>query len=176
MPFERREITLNYGMKENLLAKNIGCTVAEAKSLVAKYMARYPAVSKFYKEAIDESRDTGCAFTILGRRRFLPEINSYDSMTKWRAERQAVNHQIQGTAADVVRMAMINVDKADLEKKYGCKMTLQIHDELLFECPEESAQQAHKEISELMSHPFRTDLVVPLTIAGHVVTNWADAK
>jgi len=167
---------LNYGMKENLLAKNLQCTKEEALELMGKYMARYPAVAKFYQEAIEETRETGYAFTILGRRRFLPEIVSPNEMDRWKAERQAVNMQIQGTAADAAKMAMILIDDAKLDERFDCQMLLQVHDEIVFECPEEATEEALREITQWMEHPFPTDLAVPLSISGGKAKNWAEAK
>lgn len=167
---------LNYGMKERLLANNLGCTVDEAIDLMNRYMDRYPAVKHFYAEAIEETRETGYAFSLLGRRRFLPEIISMSEYDRFRAERQAVNMQIQGTAADAAKMAMILIDEADFETRFGCKMLLQVHDELLFECPEETSKEAFAEIKEWMEHPFPTDLAVPLTAEGSIAKTWADTK
>lgn len=167
---------LNYGMKERLLATNLGITVEEAVDLMERYMARYPAVKKFYGEAIEETRQTGYAFSLLGRRRFLPEIISNSEYDRFRAERQAVNMQIQGTAADAAKMAMILIDEAQLDRRFGCRMLLQVHDELIFECPEETADEALEEIKQWMEHPFPTDLPVPLTVEGQRAKNWADAK
>lgn len=126
-------------MKEKLLARNMGCTVDEAIDLMERYMGRYPAVKHFYAEAIEETRETGYAFSLLGRRRFLPEIISMSEYDRFRAERQAVNMQIQGTAADAVTMAMILIDEAKLDERFGCEMLLQVHDELIFQCPEETS-------------------------------------
>lgn len=167
---------LNYGMKEHLLAKNLGCTVGEAVDLMERYMARYPAVGHFYEEAVEETRKKNKAYTLLGRRRALPEINSPHPGGRGQAERQAVNLQIQGTAADAVKMAMILLDDAQLEDRFGCKMLLQIHDEIVFECPEETCDEAMAEIKMWMEHPFPTDLAVPLTVSGSKADNWADAK
>lgn len=167
---------LNYGMKEKLLARNLCCTVDEAVVLMGKYMDRYPAVKQFYREAIEETRKTGYAFSLLGRRRFLPEIVSESEYDRFRAERQAVNLQIQGTAADAAKMAMILIDEAQLDKRLGCDMLLQVHDELIFECPEETSKEAFEEIKEWMSHPFHTDLAVPLDVEGSIAKDWASAK
>jgi len=169
---------LNYGMKENLLAKNLQCSVEEAKKLMEAYMSRYPAVRAFYDEAIAETAGTAphYAYTLLGRRRHLPEIQSPNDMDRWRAERQAVNMQIQGTAADAAKMAMILIADARLDERFGCRMLLQVHDELVFECPEETCEEAMAEIKEWMEHPFPTDLAVPLTVSGDKAKNWADSK
>ncbi len=129
---------------------------------------RYPAVKQFYQEAIEETRACGYAFSLLGRRRFLPEIISMNEYDRFRAERQAVNMQIQGTAADAAKMAMILIDEADLESRFGCRMLLQVHDELIFECPEETSKEAFEEIKQWMEHPFPTDLAVPLTAEGSI--------
>jgi DNA polymerase-1 len=168
--------TLNYGMKAPLLAKNLRCSVPDAEMLIEKYFERYPTVAHFYQDAIAETEATGFASSVLGRRRFLPEIASGNEGDRWRAQRQAVNMQIQGSAADVVRMAMILIDEADLESKYGCKMLMQVHDELVFECPTETAKEAYAEIKMWMEHPLASDLDVPLTVEGSVALNWLEAK
>jgi DNA polymerase I-like protein with 3'-5' exonuclease and polymerase domains len=118
--------------------------------MIDAFMLRNPAVEQYMKEVIEEARFTGCAFTILGRRRSLQEIVSPNQYERYRAERQAGNLPIQGTAADAAKMAMILIDEADLETKYGCRMLLQIHDELIFECPEETADAAMEEIRVLV--------------------------
>lgn len=123
-------------------------------------MERNPAVKKFMDEALAETEQTDYAFTVLGRRRFLPEIVSYSKHERARAARQAGNLPIQGSAADCAKMAMILIDEADLESRFGCKMLLQVHDELIFECPEETTDEAMDEIRMWMEHPLPTDLAV----------------
>lgn len=167
---------LNYGMKEKKLARSLNIPVDEAKAIIEQYLKTYPAIDGFYKSAIEETRATGFSSTVLGRRRFHPSINSRNTMDRWGEERKAVNNNIQGSAADVVRLAMIKVSRAGLEEKYGCKMLLQIHDELMFECPEEAAEPAMKEIRALMEHPLPTDLAVPLDISIGKGPSWANAK
>jgi DNA polymerase-1 len=164
-------------MKEGLLAANLGCTREEAKVVRERYLSTYPAVERFYASSIETARRTGFAFSILGRRRFLPEIVSSKSTDRWEAERQAVNMEIQGGAADVARMAMIRLYNADLPRHYGCKMLLQVHDEVVFECPEETADHAMEEIQLLMEHPFPTELDVPLTTScKKSKKSWAQTK
>lgn len=167
---------LNYGMKEKLLARNLQCSKERAVELMNQYMGRYPAVKHFYQDAIDEARASGYAYTILGRYRYLPEIVSPNDYDRYQAERRAVNMQIQGTAADVVKMAMILIDDANLDGRFGCDMLLQVHDELMFECPKETSVEAMKEIKEWMEHPLPSDLAVPLTVSGDKAKNWAEAK
>ena len=167
---------LNYGMKENKLARQIGTSKEEAKEIMDRYMARYPAVKDFYAAAIEETRQTGYAFTIQGRRRFLPEIASHNTYDRYQAERQAVNAQIQGTAADVVKMAMLLCDDAQLDKRYGAQMLLQVHDELVFQCPKDAAVAAKEEIKEWMEHSLHDDLIVPLDVSIGIGASWAQAK
>ena len=167
---------LNYGMKENKLARQLGISKEEAKAIIDAYLGTYPAVSEFYDTAIQETRLTGFSFTLLGRRRFHPSISSPNALDRWSEERKCVNNQIQGTAADAVRLAMLKCSKANLEYKYGCRMLLQIHDELMFECPGETAEEAKAEIKEIMQHPFPTDLIVPLTVSIGIGSSWNKAK
>ena len=167
---------LNYGMKENKLARSLDCTKQEAKELIALYLERLPAVEQFYKSAIEESHATGYSYTLLGRRRFHAEILSHNSMERWAAERQAVNNNIQGTAADVVKLAMIQCDRAGLDEQFGCFMELQVHDELMFECPKETTHAALPRIREIMEHPLPAELAVPLTVSIGSGPSWINAK
>ena len=165
-----------YGMKERSLATRLGCSEEEAVTLINQFMERNPAVKSFMDEALNEARQTGYAFTVLGRRRFLPEIISANKGERERAERQAGNLPIQGSAADVVKMAMILIDEAQLDERLGCKMLLQVHDELIFECPEETSDEAMEEIRMWMEHPLPTDLAVEMKTEGKKAKNWAEAK
>lgn len=167
---------LNYGMKEKKLAKQIGVTIQEAKTMIEAYMDTYPTVASFYQEAIDETRKTGYAYTLLGRRRFLPEILSTREDERWAAERKAGNTAIQGTAADACRMAMLHCYYSGLDTQFGCRMLLQVHDELVFECPNEHVEAAKEIIRECMEHPFFTDLAVPLPCSMGHGPNWLEAK
>jgi DNA polymerase-1 len=167
---------LNYGMKENKLARQIGVSIDEAKQLITEYLATYPAVNGFYEDAINRAYESGYSFTLNGKRRFLPEIRSNNQMDAWTAERQAVNNEIQGTAANAAQWAMINIFRQNLKKQYDCRMLLQVHDELVFECPEEAAPEVMPIIQEIMEHPFLTDLPVHLAVSIGKGPNWADAK
>jgi DNA polymerase-1 len=142
------------------LSTRLGCSEDEALALINQFMERNPAVKKFMDEALSETEQTGYAFTVLGRRRFLPEIVSMAKHERARAARQAGNLPIQGSAADCAKMAMILIDEARLDERFGCKMLLQVHDELLFECPEETADEAMEEIRMWMEHSFPTDALV----------------
>ncbi|MCI0563296.1 MAG: DNA polymerase, partial [Nitrososphaera sp.] len=167
---------MNYGMRENKLARSLSITKEAATELLERYLGTYPAIKEFYASAIADVRDTGFAFTILGRRRTLPDINSRDDMTRWRAERQATNMPIQGSAADIMKMAMIHIYEDQLDVKYGCDMLLQVHDELGFECPKETADEAMPIIQMWMEHALPTELAVPLVVEIGKGENWATAK
>lgn len=166
---------MNYGMKEGKLARSLGITKEEALGIIDAYLHTHPAIEGFYADAIKETQETGFSFTLLGRRRFHPAILSNNKMDRWSEERKCVNNQIQGTAADAVRLAMLRLSKANLEYKYGAKMLLQIHDELIFECPKETSQQAKAEIQDIMQHPFPTDLLVPLDVSIATGSAWNKA-
>jgi DNA polymerase-1 len=167
---------LNYGMKEKSLARRMGCNVEEAIAKMDQYMAAYPAVRKFFEDAVQEVRETGYAFTLLGRRRRLNDIWATSSYDRFRAERQASNLPIQGTAADVCKMAMILIHEDNLQQKYDCRMQLQVHDEIVFQCPKKATQEVIPIIKQWMEHPFPTDLAVALDVeigSGH---SWGEAK
>lgn len=167
---------LNYGMGSGKLARSLGIEQSEAAKKIEQYKATYPAVTQFYAEAIAETEKTGYAFTVLGRRRNVAEIASHRKDERALGERVAVNTQIQGSAADVCKMAQINLMKVDLEQRYGARMLLQVHDELVFECPKDAVQPALEEIRDLMEHPFSMDLAVHLAVdAGHG-GSWSAAK
>jgi DNA polymerase-1 len=167
---------LNYGMKEKKLARQLGITEEEAHGIIEAYLGTYPAVKQFYADAIKDTQEDSYSFTLLGRRRYHPAINSSNKMDRWSEERKATNLTIQGTAADAVRLAMINISRARLDYKYGCHMLLQIHDELVFECPKSTRAQAQAEIKAIMEHPFKTDLAVPLDVSIGSGPRWDKAK
>lgn len=167
---------LNYGMGPGKLANDLGVSKAEAIAKIELYKKTYPAVTNFYREAIEETERTGYAFTILGRRRNVPGILSHRNDERAQAERIAVNTQIQGSAADVVKMAQINLDRARLDYYFNCHSLLQVHDELVHECPAEMAPFVKKEIKAWMETPFFRDLAVPLTVDASTGPSWLLAK
>lgn len=165
-----------YGMGPDKLAGSLGVTRPEAEAKIRQFKEAYPAVDAFTKEAVAETEQTGYAFTILGRRRNVPEIASYRRDERMRGERIAVNTQIQGSAADVVKMAQILLHKSGIDRRFGARSLLQVHDELMHEIPKECAVEADREIAEWMEHPFPIDLTVPLGVSGNLGRSWLDAK
>lgn len=167
---------LNYGMGAKKLGHALGISPEDAQMKIDQYKATYPAVSQFFAEAVAETAQSGYAFTLLGRRRNVTEISSHRRDERARGERMAINTQIQGSAADVCKMAQIRLMNFGLEARYGCKMLLQIHDELVFECPKETTKEALADIKELMEHPFTTDLAVHLAVDTGHGSSWGAAK
>lgn len=167
---------LVYGMGDGKLARDLGITKQEATLKRGHFMEKYPAIAAFNAEQLADARELGCVFTIMGRRRNLPGIHSFRNDDRSKAERIAGNTPIQGSAADVVRMAQLQCWAADLEYRYGAKMLLQVHDELVFECPKETTEECKVEIREFMEHPFCIDLDVPLAASIGSGHSWMDAK
>ncbi len=167
---------LLYGMGAAKLANTLNCTLEEAEAKIAQFLHTYPGVKAFTEEAVRETERTGYAFTVLGRRRNIPEIRSTSRKERSRGERLAVNTQIQGSAADVVKMAQILYDSLGYERDFGCKQILQVHDELLFECPTEHVPFMLREIQSLMEHPFSEDFQVQLEAEGGSGDSWHTAK
>lgn len=167
---------LNYGMGAKRLARQLGIDPDEAQAKINLYKETYPAVSQFYDEAIAETERTGYAFTVMGRRRNIPEIASTRRDERAQAERLAVNTQIQGSAADVIRCAQVNLWKVGLRQRYDCRQLLNVHDEIVFECPKETANDALEEIIDLMEHPFTMDLAVHLGVDAETGPSWGSAK
>lgn len=168
---------VTYGMKSKNLSRKMKCSPAEAQEMIDLYMQTYPAVQHFLDECLVITRETGYTFSYLGRRRYLPDIASYNAMDRWTAERQAMNSVIQGTAADVVKRAQILLERSDIEEKYGAIQRLQIHDELLVTCPKETADEALKAVKKIMENPFpERPLVVPLKTSGGKGPAWNKAK
>jgi DNA polymerase-1 len=162
-----------YGMGARALARQINVKVKEASAFIQTYFETYPGVKKFIEETKDQARRDGYVETLLGRRRMLPDINSMDNRTRSFQERVAVNTPIQGTAADLIKRAMIRI-QGDLDKtKTGAMMLMQVHDELVLEVPEEKLQPVQDMVRAGMESAL--DLKVPLVVDMHVGRDWAEA-
>lgn len=167
---------LNYGMGTTKLARQLGIPLPDAEKTITQYKKMYPAVNQFFEECVQETKQTGYAFSILGRRRNVQEITSHRKDECAQAERIAINMPIQSSAADVVKMGQINIDKVNLEGRYGCKQVMQVHDELVFRCPKDTCEDAKEEIQDLMEHPFYEDLAVHLAVSIGHGPSWGRAK
>ena len=163
-----------YGISEFSLAEDIGVSRWEAKEYIDSYLATYPGVRAYMKQVVADAREKGFTQTIYGRKRYIPELTSSNFNVRSGAERIALNTPIQGTAADIMKLAMIRVENA-LRKHYPqAKLLLQVHDELIVECPQEMA----KEVAELVSRQMQqvAQLKVPLTAEAKFGKSWFEAK
>ncbi len=175
---ERRKAkTINfgllYGMGPQKLSRELGISLTEAKDFIQLYFSRLSKVREFYDRIVDGAKEQGAVFTLAGRRRLLPDIHSRNENLVQTARRMAINTVVQGSAADVIKMAMIQVHRDEQLHRLQARMILQVHDELLLESPQESAREVGARVEELMSAV--TKLRVPLVVDWGVGLNWAEA-
>ena len=163
-----------YGISEFSLAEDIGISRYEAKAYIDSYLNHYNGVRAYMKRVVEDARTLGYTQTIYGRRRNIPEIKSSNFNIRQGAERIALNTPIQGTAADLIKLAMIHVDAALREKFPEAKLLLQVHDELIVECPEAIAQDVADLVSEQMQRV--ASLSVPLVAEANWGSSWYEAK
>jgi DNA polymerase-1 len=163
---------LLYGKTAFSLAKDIGVSRKEAERFIEAYFARYPKVRAFIDETIAKARETGHVRTLLGRLRRLPDLRSKNFPVRMEAERQAMNTPVQGSAADLIKQAMIDLDRALVARKMGSRLILQIHDELLLEVPEPEAEKARSLVTEVMEGALK--LEVPLVADARLGKSWAE--
>ncbi len=163
-----------YGMGPFSLSKELGISRKMATRYIKNYFERYKGVKKFIDKTIEKTRATGKTSTLLGRIRLLPEINSSNANIRKFAERTAVNTPIQGTAADLIKLAMIRVDKALTRKKLKSAMLLTVHDELVFELPPDEKESLKGLVTDIMENIWE-DLQVPLKVNAAFGDNWAYA-
>jgi DNA polymerase-1 len=162
-----------YGMSAFGLARELNIGRKEAQDYINRYFARYPKVKAFMEARLNEARKNKCLYTLFDRRLPLPEIDSKNSAVRGNAERNAINYPIQGSAADIIKVAMIRIDRSLTEKKLATRMVLQVHDELLFEVPEEELDAVRTLVNERMENAVTLD--VPLQVDIGVGKNWSDA-
>jgi len=163
-----------YGLSPFGLSQNLGIETSEAKRFIEAYFEKYSGVRKFIDKTLDEARREQKVKTLFGRVRPIPDINSKNANLRGFAERTAVNTPLQGTAADLIKMAMIRIDTAIIEGGLKSRMTLQVHDELVFEVPEEEIDVMRTLVREQMEnvHP----LTLPLLVEIGVGKNWRDLE
>ena len=164
---------LIYGMSAFGLAKQLDIPRHEAQSYVDLYFERYPGVKDYMERTRKLASEQGYVETVLGRRLYLPDINARNGMRRQYAERTAINAPMQGTAADIIKIAMINLDKALENSKLQCAMLMQVHDELVFEVNEADIDKASKLINTAMVEAIK--LTVPLVVDIGVGDNWDEA-
>jgi len=162
-----------YGMSAFGLAKQLGVSRTEAGAFIASYFDRYPRVRAFMDETLEKARTQGFVETLLGHRVYVPEINGKNGMMRAYAERTAINAPLQGSAADIIKVAMIRLHKRLREQSPDAAIILQVHDELIVEAPEDQLEAVSDMMRETMESAV--ELSVPLTVdigSGH---SWFDA-
>ena len=162
-----------YGISAFGLSQNLGCSRSEAKRLIEDYFANFTSIREWIDSTLASARADGYVETLFGRRRYVPDVNSHNANVRAFAERNAVNAPIQGTSADIIKLAMIAVDHGLRERGLASRMVLQIHDELLLEVPESEIA----EVSALVTATMQgvTSLNVPLTVECNYGSNWLEA-
>lgn len=163
-----------YGMTSFGLSKDLDIPPDEAQRFIDEYFLRYPGVKKYIDKTIAEARGTGFVATLLGRRRYLPQLNSANAQLKAFAERQAINAPIQGSASDLIKLAMIKIHRAFKEKNLKSRMVLQVHDELIFDVEESELKLVAGFVKEHMEGVLR--LCVPLAVDVKAGKSWYDMK
>lgn len=162
-----------YGISPFGLSQRLGVSRKEAAGLIETYFRLYPKVREYMEGAIAAAREKGCATTVLGRRRTLRDINSRNATARQSAERDAINTPIQGSAADLIKVAMVRVDRAMKAERLRAKMVLQIHDELVFDVPLDEVERLKEIVRREMTGAL--DFGVPLEVGIGVGRNWLDA-
>ena len=165
---------LVYGISEFGLARNIGVSRYQAADFIARYFLRYPGVKKFMDEAVKKGYDQGYAVTMMGRRRQLPELKSSNANIRNFGERAAMNTPVQGTAADIIKLAMVRVHDALKKEGLKARLILQVHDELLIETPKEEEETVGRILRECMEQVC--DLQVPLVAEVKTGESWYETK
>ncbi len=163
-----------YGISDFGLARNLGITRKDAKNYIETYFERYPGIKAYMENIVREARDRGFVETMSHRRRKIPDINARNFNVRGFAERTAINSPIQGSAADILKIAMINLDRALTEKGYKTQLLLQVHDEIILDVPEEELDVIQKLVKETMEDAMT--LAVPLKVDENTGQTWYEAK
>jgi len=162
-----------YGISAFGLSQNMNIPRKEAAEIIESYFTEFPAIKSYMDKVVNDARDNGFVSTVLGRKRFLRDINSKNAVMRGFAERNAINAPIQGTAADIIKVAMINIDKWMQQQKVESKMIMQVHDELVFDVPKEEAELMKTNIEKLMKEALPIE--VPMEVGIGIGTNWLEA-
>jgi len=162
-----------YGVSAFGLSNQTNLSRSEAKELIDTYYETYPKLKAYMSEQVDFARDNGYVQTVLGRRRYLKDINSRNAIVRGAAERNAVNAPIQGSAADIIKLAMINIHKRFEKEQFKSKMLLQVHDELVFDAHKDELEIITPIIKQEMENAYK--LNVPLDVELGIGENWLEA-
>ncbi len=163
-----------YGISSFGLSENIGVSAKEAKSFIDTYLETYPGIKDYMEKTIEEAKEKGYVKTLFGRKRNIPELNNTVYMIRQSGERIALNTPIQGTAADIIKLAMVKVYKALKENNLKSKMIVQVHDELVFDVYKEELEKINEIVTNTMNNIY--ELKLPLSVTAEYGKNWYDAK
>ncbi len=167
-----------YGISGFGLAKQLGCSTGEATEFIKRYLARFHEIETFMENAKEEAKKQGFVYTLYGQKCYISGIQDKNQMRVRGAERQAINAPLQGTAADIMKIAMVKMEKALINAKLAGKMLLQVHDELIFEIPEAELEKSKDTITETMENSFKINKIgisVPLDAEAGSGQSWAEA-
>jgi DNA polymerase-1 len=162
-----------YGSTAFGLSQNLGISRGEAQEIIQAYFTEFPAIKRYMDNSINDAREKEFVETILGRRRYLRDINSRNITTRGFAERNAINAPIQGTAADIIKIAMVNIHRWLQKNNMKTKMTMQVHDELVFDVHRDEVDAVKENVCFLMQHTVHIE--VPMEVEVGVADNWLDA-
>ena len=162
-----------YGISAFGLAERLAIPRAEAKALIDGYLATYPQVAEYMQEAIEKARIDGFVTTIMGRRRYLPDINSRSNTVRSYAERNAINAPIQGSAADIIKVAMVKIYRQIEKEGLKSRMIMQVHDELIFNVVPDELSHLQELVAQNMENAYKGK--VALEVASGVGKNWLEA-
>lgn len=163
-----------YGISDYGLSQNLGITRKQAQEFIDTYFEKYPNIKGYMESIVEEAREKGYVETLFHRRRYLPDIASRNFNLRSFAERTAINSPIQGTAADIIKVAMIRMEKELAARNLQTRMLLQVHDELIFECPAEEVAILEELVPQIMEQAV--ELSVPLVVDSDYGENWYEAK
>jgi DNA polymerase-1 len=163
-----------YGISDFSLAGDIGVTKKQAAQYIAGYFATYPGIRTFMDQTVADAKETGYTTTLFGRRRYIPELHSSKAMLRAFGERVAMNSPIQGSAADIIKVAMLRTEKALKEANLDAKLILQVHDELVVDAAAQDAEKAAEILRTEMENAVQ--LLLPLTVELSIGANWYENK
>jgi DNA polymerase-1 len=162
-----------YGSTAFGLSQNLGIARSEAQEIIKSYFLEFSAIKRYMDDSISKAREQEYVETIMGRRRYLRDINSRNAATRGFAERNAINAPIQGSAADIIKIAMVNIQQWFLKEKLKSRMTMQVHDELVFDVHKKEVDIVKENIVKLMREAVK--LEVPMEVEVGVAENWLEA-
>ncbi len=163
-----------YGISSYGLAENLGILRNEAKQFIEDYFTTYPGVRDYMDRSIAEAKERGYVRTLLHRKRVIPELANKNYMIRSQGERMALNTPIQGTSADIIKKAMVEIHHYFKKHQLQSKMILQVHDELIIDCKKEEQDEVTRILTEIMEHTY--ELKVPLRVDINYGANWYEAK